>query len=191
MALGGCCFQIAEHEARRMAQQSDQRLFGGVSPQRKRVADLGLSALVGEVAVDLPEHLIEQRAVLMGNDPLFKTVERGVIRANGEQRITGKPLEQQIVAYLKFELPQRPAEAVTDHQHAHQLRHRMRRPTARPSGVMKARTGRFERGEVQRGLQGDQKMIGGMRDQVGIDHGAEPVEDGVQIRHDHGAHEVG
>jgi hypothetical protein len=115
--------------------------------------------------------------------PLFEAVEGRVIRADGEQRIAGEPFEEQIVADLKFEWAQRPVEEVTDQQDAHQLRHGMRGPRARPRGVMKAGTGRFERGEVQGGLQRDQEMIGGVLHEVGIDHGADPIENRVIMPH--------
>ena len=191
MTLQPGVFQGGQHQARGVAQQRNQRFSSGIRTQSEGIPDLRLSALFRKVLVDLPEHFVKEQAVLMRADPLLEPFERGMIGAAREERIADEPFDHQVEANLKFELAQRPAEECADEQGAHQVGYRVCGTCAGTCGVMEGSTGAFERREVQGRVQVEQKVIARALQQFRIDLGADPVENGVQIRHEQNAHKVG
>jgi hypothetical protein len=81
-----------------VADQGEERLFGGVGAQRKGIADLRAGTQFGEVGVDPAQGRVEEEARLVFADPLLKAFEAGVVGAGVEDGVADEPLDDEIEA---------------------------------------------------------------------------------------------
>ena len=87
-----------------MSDQSDQRFFGRVGLHSKGIPYLRLETFLREVDVDLAQDFIEITAIVVFTDPQFEARQGGVVGSGFKDAIANEPLDQEVVANLKFEL---------------------------------------------------------------------------------------